>query len=169
MLREQTTIDEFKVYLASLTSEERKLSEELKKVQNAIVAVQQAMSGYSGWRAEHPETGTVTQLQVMADDIKHCSSQNEALVAIAKLSNGIVRSREVGRLLMASGLTNSQNINAAGATAYRRLREHPDFDYHEPGTFRYRPFFADEQVKSLPSGPGVAVNLNPSRLMAVSN
>ena len=161
MLREQTTIGEFKVYLTSLTTEERRLSEKLKKVQNTIVAVQQAMSGYSGWRTEHPEAETVTQPQVTADDIKHCSSQKEALVAIAKLSNGIVRSREAGRLLMNSGLTNSQDINAAGATAHRRLTEHPDFDYHEPGTFKYKPFFADEQVNVRPSDQGVTVNEQP--------
>ena len=150
MLPEQPAISEFKVYLASLATEERRLSEELQKVQNTITAVQQAMTGYSGWRAEHPAAETVKQPQVMADDIRHCSSQNEALVVIAKRCNGLVKSREVGRLFMDAGLTKSQDINAAGATAYRRLTEHRDFTHHGPGLFRYKPFFTDDEGDPQP-------------------
>ena len=158
MLPEQTAISEFKVYLASLATEERRLSEELQKVQNTIAAVQQAMNGYSGWRAQHPVDEIVKQPQVVADDIARCSGQNEALVVIAKKSNGFVKSRRAGQLLMDAGLTKSQDINAAGATAYRRLTEHQDFTYHEPGLFRYKPFFTDEQGDARPGEPTIATN-----------
>ena len=91
MLPEQTAISEFKVYLASLATEERRLSEELQKVQNTIAAVQQAMNGYSGWRAQHPVDEIVKQPQVVADDIARCSGQNEALVVIAKKEQWICK------------------------------------------------------------------------------
>ena len=158
MLPEQTAISEFKVYLASLATEERRLSEELQMVQKTITAVQQVMNGYSDWRAQHQVAEPVKQPQVVADHIMHCSGQNQALVVIAKGSNGFVKSRQAGRLFMDAGLTKSQNINAAGATAYRRLTEHPDFDYHEPGTFKYLPFFTDAQTSVQPTNPTIATN-----------
>ena len=158
MLPEQTTVSELQAYRASLSAEGDRLKEELESVQLDIMAINRMLTNYPAWRAEHPEAELAKKQPVTADDIRHCSSQNEALAVIAKRSNGLVRSREAARLFMEAGLTTSQNINAAGATAYRRLTGHPDFHYHEPGTFKYLPFFTDEQTSVQPTNPTIATN-----------
>ncbi len=137
------------------------MKEALKRVELDITAIDRMLAYYPAWRAEHPETEIAKKPQATADDIRHCTSQNEALVEIGKLNNGFVRSREAAKLLMEAGLTTSQKLNTAGATAYRRLTEHPDFDYHEPGLFRYKPFFTDEQGDALPGEPTITINEHP--------
>ena len=158
MLPEQTTVSELRAYRTSLSAEGERLKEALERVQLDITAIDRMLTFYPAWRAEHPEAEIAKKTEVTADDIRHCSSQNEALVEIGKRNNGFVRSREAGRLLQDAGLTTSQSINAANATAYRRLVEHPDFDYHEPGTFKYLPFFTDEQTNVRPTNLTIATN-----------
>ena len=161
MLPEQTTVSELRAYRTSLSAEGERLKEALERVQLDITAIDRMLTYYPAWRAEHPEAELAKKQPVTADDIRHCSSQNEALVVIAKRSNGLVRSREAARLLMEAELTTSQNINAAGATAYRRLTGHRDFTYHEPGLFRYKPFFTDEQGDARPGEPTITINGHP--------
>ena len=158
MLPEQTTVSELRAYRSSLSAEGERLKEALERVQLDITAIDRMLTYYPAWRAEHPEAEIAKKPQVTADDIRHCSSQNEALVVIGKRCNGLVKSREVARLLMEAGLTTSKNINNASATAYRRLVEHPGFDYYEPGTFKYLPFFTDEQTNVRPTNPTIATN-----------
>ena len=158
MLPEETTVSELRAYRTSLSAEGERMKEALKRVELDITAIDRMLTFYSAWRAEHPEAEIAKKQPVTADDIRHCTSQNEALVVIAKRSNGLVRSREAARLLMEAGLTTSQKLNAAGATAYRRLTEHPDFNHHEPGLFKYKPFFTDEQGSVRPTIPTIATN-----------
>ena len=158
MLPEQTTVSELRAYRTSLSAEGERLKEALERVQLDITAIDRMLTYYPAWRAEHPAAEIAKKPQATADDIRHCSSQNEALVEIGKLNNGFVRSREAGRLFQEAGLTTSRSINAANATAYRRLTEHSDFDYHEPGTFKYLPFFTDEQTSVRPTNPTIATN-----------
>ena len=161
MLPEQTTVSELRAYRTSLSAEGERLQEALERVQLDITAIDRMLTYYPAWRAEHPEAEIAKKPQATADDIRHCSSQNLALVEIGKLNNGFVRSREAGRLFQDAGLTTSKNINNAGATAYRRLTEHPDFTYHEPGLFRYKPFFTDEQGDARPGEPTITINGHP--------
>ena len=72
----------------------------------------------------------------------HCDTQGAALAEIARRSGGYLRVRPAAQLLIDSGLTESEDLDVAGATVDHRMRKGKDWEYHDAGVYRFLPFFS---------------------------
>ena len=140
----QSTLSDLEAYLASLTIEEKRLLTELERVRETKDAVNLVLSVYPEWKRATPKIGANTGANISPQDIADSSSQAVALVRIAEQNGGYLRARTAAKLLMEAGLTTSKNMASATASVYRRVNLNRDWERHEPGIFRYLPFFALE-------------------------
>ena len=149
----QIVVRELSDYLAALSEQREMLQAQLDIIQLSIAGVESTLRRYPEWKESNLIAATPVETGITAKDIAHCSSVKTALIEIAMHTNGIVKSRSAGTLMIEAGLTRSTSLDSASATAYRRMREHSDFEYHEPGAFRYLPYFtrtAEDVEESLP-------------------
>lgn len=64
-------------------------------------------------------------------------SQMEALRLMASAYNGRIGVNAGARAILDCGLSKSASLNALRASLWNRLDRHPDWEYDEPGVFRY--------------------------------
>ena len=128
-------------YLAALGATEERLKAELATNQEMMRAVEAVLEGYPMWRESLPSDEAATESPITGQDLKDCSSQMAALGMIAERNQGYVKGRVAAKLLMEAALTKSTDINSVGATVQKLVTGHPDWQYHEPGTFLYLPYF----------------------------
>ena len=142
----QSIVNEMKEYLKSLKAEQTVLQDKLNKISQDAMSVESILETYPKWRIANPHTDTTQSDEpIAALDIINCESIRSALVEIAMRNNGIVKSRFAAALVMEAGLTQSTSKDGVAAGVYNRMKSSPDFEYEEPGTFRYLPFFNKEQ------------------------
>ena len=137
---DQTTSN-LEEYLAALCADEERTLAELETIRERIHGVRAVLEGYPAWQAALPATGPGVDMNIEPFELIVCNNQMEALAMIAERNQGLLKARPAAKLLMDARLTSSTELGNAAASIYRRVTAHSDWEYHEPGVFRYLPFF----------------------------
>ena len=143
----ETITSELTEYLRDLTAknnrlqlEEERIATEREANQRLIEGVRAVLETYPEWRDSKPVGEGTPEPTIDAQDLMDCRTQKDTLKEIGNRSGGVVRTSTAAKLLIDAGKTIS-NLGDATASVHRLMSEDPDWDYHEPGTFRYLPFF----------------------------
>ena len=157
-----TTESELEAVLGWLDDEEQFHQELADRARKNKTAVEQTVSLIKEYRVETaPISGDgngPTHFGVSASEIVNCATNLEALAVIACQSNGYVRYRTAGRLILEAGLSKSKNLNNIASGLLSQLKRNEDWEQHGPGVFKYLPY-----VRLDPDGtrPEKAANLIP--------
>ena len=150
----QSVVNEMKEYLKSLKVEQTVLQEKLNQICQHVTCVETILDTYPKWRMANPYTDTTqSNGSITALDIADCTSIRLALVEIAIRNNGRVKARSAAALVIEAELTKSTSKDGVTAGIYNRMKSSPDFEYEEPGIFRYLPFFNNEQQTLVSDHP----------------
>ena len=139
----QSTVDGLTKYRTALTAREDNLLSELEHVRKLKEAADLTIREYLQWQGHSPAAETEAGSGLTVQDIAHCKTQMDVILEVAQRSEGYMRPRVTARLLMDAKLTDGKSVDSVAATIYHRVKASKDWEYHEPGTFRYLPFFAD--------------------------
>ena len=136
----ELNVGDLESYIAHLDEEFERTLEALDEVVRKRDAAQETMKGLMMWLHPAADVQSATKLRhehIDPETLSGLPSQKLALVAIARLSGGIVRSTEAGRLLERAGLASGKRSSISAST-YRTLNDNKDeFRWTEPGTFEW--------------------------------
>ena len=140
------TCEELQSFIKHLQKRESTLAIELDEVRQALASAQTTIVLYSEWREVHPYQDPA-EWNCSPDDIRDCESIRVALEVMARKNQGILRPSPAAKVLMQAGLTTSTNPTNASASIYARLKESPEWDHSESGTFKYLPYFTEKDLE----------------------
>ena len=79
---------------------------------------------------------TITHGKTVASDISGASTYLEAAVIMAQANKGVLRVTDASKLINAAGISDAK-VASIAATLHNRLSTHDDWEYVEPGTFKW--------------------------------
>ena len=137
---EKMGIGDLETYMNHLEEEADQARQVYESAQKKFVETAKVFVGLVAWRYPTKELLKDRHSHIDVEKLRGLQSQRDALIVIARLTEGIVRSTEAGRLLEKAGLTEAKPSSISPAT-YRLLNDDEEnWEWVEPGTFRLKWF-----------------------------
>ena len=133
-----STLKSLDAYVVYLEDEQSRLLAQYQEHSRKTTAAKVTLVGMEAW--QDPDAALSRSKQhhshIKPSDIADCPTQRAALEKIASMSNGIVRTIEVGDLIIQSGLSKGAKASVV-ATAHRTMSEDEQaWTWIAPGTFQ---------------------------------
>lgn len=146
----KTVAEVLKEYVVYLREEESLLHGKWQEAVTKLEAAERTALGCPEWLELKSQEPVIDPI---VSRIKKCKTQKEALYEIARMCGGQVKAKEASKLMMAAGLTNGK-LSSMASTVHRLLHEGDDWEYIEPGVFRFLGFAtnadAEPHASSIP-------------------
>ena len=126
--------------LQNLTARREALDERIAVITLNVQACERVLEADAEKRRAQFDGGTYAHVDI--EQVARCATQMDAAVLIARASGGIVRVSEAGRLIHAAGLSRGK-VTSVIATLSNRMNNGDEWEYEEPGTFRYLLYHED--------------------------
>ena len=141
-LNVSTMLAEWSKELQNLTARREALDERIAEIALNVQACERVLEADAEKRRGQFDGGTYAHVDI--EQVARCATQMDAAAFIAQASGGIVRVSEAGRLVHAAGLSRGK-VTSVIATLSNRMSTSDEWEYKEPGTFRYLLYQEDER------------------------
>ena len=102
------------------------------------------------------------------DDIRNCQTHLRAAIVMAGKNGGKIRVTQASKVIKASGLSDAE-VGSIAATLHNRMTASDEWEYVEPGTFRYTHFKPTLPPETPMPEPIVREFENETRILAISD